>query len=1144
MSTDDSQADARGRVLDNRRRTVADYLRPRLPGAAVFRLVSAYFSIYGYELLADELDRVSAVRFLFGDPGSVEHLDPGEKEPKAFVLTERGLAPTHTLQQKHLARRCAAWVRRGSVAIRSIRTSNFLHGKLYLADAPDAAAAVVGSSNFTRRGLGGGASANLEINLASTNPKTLNALHRWFDDLWTDDSSTRDVKQQVLDALQRLGRDHPPELIYYKTLYELFQADIDARGDANQQLEDTHLHDTAVWNALYEFQKDGASSVITRLQRHNGCILADSVGLGKTYTALAVIKYYELRNQRVLVLCPKKLRQNWALYQAHTGQRHNPFLDDRFGYTLLSHTDLSRQSGFAEDVDLAAFNWSGYDLIVIDESHNFRNSEGQRYQRLIDDVIKQGVATKVLLLSATPVNTSLTDLRNQLYLMTEGREDSFRQSLGVGNIGALMAAAQREFKQWENRTPPSSGQRDKGELLERLGADFLRLLEGVSISRSRRHVEQFYPQEMQRVGQFPAHEAPVNRHPPTDLDDTLSYKELADQIGAFALSVYRPSAYLVSESRLRELDDERERRNFDQRDRERWLTAMLRTNFLKRLESSPHSLTLTLERTLKKIDDLLDRIARFQDGRAARGARADERPDDDDDDEDLIVNRTRYPYRLDELDLPRWTDDLQRDKATLTAVWERVRVITPNRDGKLQQLARDLRDKAQNPPRDQDGQPNRKLLVFTTFKDTANYLYENLHGLAAELGLATACVSGDAAQTDRGRNDYNEILSRFAPAARAHSADDGSEIDLLIATDCISEGQNLQDCDTVVNYDIHWNPVRIIQRFGRVDRIGSRSRTVRMINYWPTDDMEVYLDLRNRVLARMALADLSASGDDDPFTEDQAQLELRFRDEQLRKLRLEILDLDDLSDGVVMSDFTLDHFFAQLLRYLETNRAQLEATPTGAYALTPASPPSPPSPSQDSRLEAAVGVPASPPSPSQSSSPSPLQGEGRGEGSSPSKPTPQHPPARRAAPPGVIFFLRQRNAAADLQHKPVSPVHPFYLVYVHANGHIRHGAANARQALTIFETAAAGRAKPLPDLCDWFDRTTTQGTDMTRYDKLLRSVAAHVRQAHAREQTRNLGSGGPRDFILPKASETPGALDDFELVTWLIIAPPAAADAA
>ena len=1081
-------------ILDNQNRTVVDFLRKRLQHAESFRLVSAYFSIYGYELLAEELESVGDVRFLYGDPGSVGEVDPGEKEPKSYELTEQGLIPNHTLRQKPLARQCAAWVGSDRVAIRSVSKSNFLHGKLYLTDSPEAAAGVVGSSNFTKSGLGGGNSANLEINLATNEPHMLAELERWFDELWSKPDLTEDVKQQVLEALARIGQDHAPELIYFKTLYELFKNDIKGRRDSDQHMQDTHLYDTAVWNALYEFQKDGAKSVITRLQRHNGCILADSVGLGKTYTALAVIKYYELRNERVLVLCPKKLHQNWALYLDYMGQAHNPFQADRFGYTLLSHTDLSRYRGMAGQINLEHFNWSGYDLIVIDESHNFRNSEGSRYERLIEEVIKQGVKTKVLMLSATPVNTSLTDLRNQLYLMTEGRDAEFRESLGVGNVGSLMAVAQREFKQWESSVA-ANGRRDKAALLERLGADFLRLLEGVSISRSRRHVEKFYSQEMARVGQFPFRAAPVNDHPPTDLNGALSYKALADRIDKFTLSVYQPSEYVVSETRLRQLDVEKASRNFNQRDRERWLIAMMRTNFLKRLESSAHALTLTLGRTVEKIDDLLGRIESFENGRGSLipalsngegepNLNDDVLPDVDEDDEDLIINRGRHPYRLDELDLDRWKTDLRHDRATLTAAWERVRAVTPERDGKLRAIRQAVRDKARNPTVDQDGKVNRKLLVFTTFKDTAEYLYDNLEGVASELSMNIAMVSGDSTRAANGVNNYNAILSNFAPAARGRQVEDGTEIDLLIATDCISEGQNLQDCDTVLNYDIHWNPVRLIQRFGRIDRIGSRSRAVRMLNYWPTQDMETYLNLRNRVQARMALADLSATGDEDPFTEEHMQLELRFRDAQLERLQQEILDLEDLADGVVLSDFTLDQFFAQLLHYLEANREQLEATPNGAYAVTPFD-------------ETADGD---------------------------------------ALRPGVIFLLRQRNAATDLRQKPVSQIHPFHAVYIQADGQIRHGCANTRQVLNAFETATLRRTEPITRLCDQFDSETKHGADMRQYDKLLEAVIAHIRQSQAASQTRNLGRGGDRGFVLPKRSEVPRTGHDFELVTWLVIA--------
>ncbi len=1084
-------------ILDNRSRTVVDYLRQSLPDAEVFRLVSAYFTIYGYEALQHELSGIKDVRFLFGEPASVGDLDPGEKVPKSFDLSEKGLAPNHELQQKHLARRCAEWVENRRVKIRSISQSNFLHGKMYLTESKAKAAdgiAVVGSSNFTRSGLGCGQGANVEINLATPSEEIRTDLRHWFDDIWADTELTKDAKQDVLNALGRIGQDHAPELVYYKTLYELFREEIEARQSGERQLSDTHLYDTQVWNALYSFQKDGAKSAIARLLRHNGCILADSVGLGKTYTALAVIKFFELRNERVLVLCPKKLRENWSLYPAYTAQEHNPFGEDRFGYTLLSHTDLSRDQGKVGDIDLARFNWRNFDLVVIDESHNFRNATASRrdesgkiirlsrYERLLEEVIRQGAKTKVLMLSATPVNTSLIDLRNQVYLMTEKREDVFRDSLGIGNIGTLLGQAQKAFQAWEASTG-KNGKKDKTALLEKLGTDFFRLLGGVSISRSRRQIKKFYAEEMHRIGEFPTQQPPQNYYPPTDLKGTLSYKDVSEQIERFALSIYTPSTYVVGEEAKQRLAREKRERHFNQKDRENFLIGMMKVNFLKRLESSAHSLTQTLERTISKIDDLLDKIEHYEQKQAVPDARADILPDDDEDDDEFLINRARSPYHLRELNLPRWKRDLRKDKKTLTAAFDKVKAITPERDGKIKAIKEHLRNKAQNPTTNKDGRANRKLLVFTTFKDTAEYLYKNLSDISTGLNLNMAMVAGDATHTVIGDNNFNAILTNFAPKARGRDEGTNGEIDVLIATDCISEGQNLQDCDTVLNYDIHWNPVRIIQRFGRIDRIGSRNKSVRMLNYWPTKDMDVYLRLQGRVEARMVLADAAASGNDDPLNEsafEQAQMELNFRDQQLQQLRQEVLDLDELSDGVVMSDFTLDYFFAQLLRYLEKNKEQLEATPHGAYAVTD---------SKDSAVR-----------------------------------------------PGVIFFLRQRNSSSDMREKTASPIYPYYAVYIRTAGDIRYGCANARQVLDVFEASAVGKTEPLQKLCDRFDHDTQNGKDMASYDKLLNTVIAHISKTHRTTQIQSLAAGAPRGSKLTPASKTPRQAEDFELVTWLVIA--------
>ena len=513
---------------------------------------------------------------------------------------------------------------------------------------------------------------------------------------------------------------------------------------------------------------------------------------------------------------------------------------------------------------------------------------------------------------------------------------------------------------------------------------------------------------------------------------------------------------------------------FNQADREKFLIGMMQTNFLKRLESSAHSLSETLGRTVGKIDRLLEKIDKFEQNRNIPDAHADVLPDDDDEDEEFLINRAKNPYHLRELDCKRWKKDLLKDKETLTAAWEKVRSITPDKDGKLKAIKQHIREKAKN--------PNRKLLIFTTFKDTADYLFDNLSELAQELGLEMAMVSGDLTRTTCGQNNFNAILTNFAPWGRIHAEEISDNIDLLIATDCVSEGQNLQDCDTVLNYDIHWNPVRIIQRFGRIDRIGSKNETVKLINYWPTEDMEVYLRLQTRVASRMALADTAASGDDDPlneFTYEQAEIELNFRDAQLAQLREEVLDLDDLSDGVVLSDFTLDYFFTQLLKYLEKNRAELDATPDGAYAVTDY---------KDNPTEN-----------------------------------------------GVIFFLQQRNASTDKQQKSSSPIYPYYIVYIRNNGDIRYGCTNAKQVLDLFEASAVGKEDAIDDLCLWFDQETEYGDKMEYYDELLRTVVKHITSSHTRTQKAGLKRGGDRNFKLTKSSEAPKSTSDFELITWLVI---------
>ena len=521
------------RIRDNHDRgTVGDFLKSNIENGSSLSVVSAYFTIHAFEALKAHLWEIDGLRFLFGEPDFIKNLDARNTDSKAFKIEDEGLQLDKPLQQRPIAQECADWIK-DKVEIKSTRQSNLLHGKMYHIANNGVEKAIMGSSNFTVQGLGlGQSNNNIELNLEVEDDQDRQDLKAWFDDVWNDDERVEDVKKKVIDRLEKLGDDQAPEFIYYKTLYELFRDELETRMNNEQKLEDTHLYDTKIWDTLYAFQQDGVKSVIARLLRHNGCILADSVGLGKTYTALAVIKFFELRNDRVLVLCPKKLRENWALYPVHYSQLNNPFEEDKFGYSLLSHTDLSRYSGDADGTDLAGFNWSNFDLVVIDESHNFRNdtkperddagniTRHSRYTRLLEDVIKEGAQTKVLMLSATPVNTSLIDLRNQIYLMTEKREDAFQKSLGISNIRALLGQAQRTFKAWEDN-PDAGGGRDKSKLLNELGADFFQLLGGVSIARSRRHIENFYAEEIDRIGKFPEQLKPENHHPSTDLTGAL-----------------------------------------------------------------------------------------------------------------------------------------------------------------------------------------------------------------------------------------------------------------------------------------------------------------------------------------------------------------------------------------------------------------------------------------------------------------------------------------------------------------------------------------------------------------------------------------------------------------------------------------------
>lgn len=1090
---------------------VADFLRQKIQDGSKLSIVSAYFTIYAYDALKAHLDRIDHLDFLFGEPSYVNRLDPSKTDTKYFLISDEGLKLANQLQQKRVARECAEWIR-NKVDIKTIRQSNLMHGKMYHVANGPVEEAIMGSSNFTVCGLGMGNGANnIELNLIVDSNRDRQELKQWFHEIWDDPKMVRDVKDEVLQFLSQLYQNHAPEFIYYKTLFHIFEKYLGDTGKTEADLSRTTLLDTQIWQALFEFQKDGAKGAINKILAHNGCVLADSVGLGKTYEALAVIKYFELKNERVLVLCPKKLRDNWSVYRSNS--RLNRFLDDRFRYDVLCHTDLSRERGDSNGIDLATINWGNYDLVVIDESHNFRNNtpgrrneQGEvirrsRYQRLMDDIIQAGIRTKVLLLSATPVNNNLRDLRNQLYFITASNDKAFEQSLGIPSLQETLRQAQQHFSNWAKHP---SEKRKTGDLLARLGSDFFKLLDQLSIARSRKHVQKYYKDTIAKLGGFPERLKPVSIHSEIDTKGNfLSYDKLNDEIAGYKLSLFNPWKYVRDE--FKPLYQRSDRDPFTQEDREQFLIGMMKVNFLKRLESSVESFEITMRRTIRKIEDLEQKIRAFQarPDPSAEEAEVDLHMGDGEDDEEVTDADQvggKFKYRLEHLRLngeKGWLKDLKRDKDQLQVLYLAALNVTPESDAKLQELKRLILAKATKPTTNKHGEPNRKVLVFTAFADTAAYLYQNLAKWAHEsLGIHAALVTGGGAnQTTYGKTDFPEILTNFSPRAKERAKHPGmpqdGEIDLLIATDCISEGQNLQDCDYLVNYDIHWNPVRIIQRFGRIDRIGSASHSVQLVNFWPTEDLNKYINLKSRVEARMALVDIAATLEDNLLKkediEDLIQENLRYRDRQLIRLKEEVLDIEDLDDNVSLTEFTLDDFRMDLLRYLEANREALQAAPFGLYTVVP--------------------------------------------------PHPEY----KAIQPGVIFCLKQPapGEASTLNPQPstsastVNPLQPYFLVYILADGNVRLTFAQPKQVLDVYRLLCVEKSVPYHELCNLFDAETANGSNMAPYDLLLDRAVASIVSTFRKRLAGGLQSS--RGFVIPDQKDQASDTTDFELVTWLIV---------
>jgi len=1103
--------------------TVGQFLKEKIKDNSDLSIVSAFFTIYAYDALKSELEKINRLRFLYGDPSFTESVDPTKGSKKIFKIEDEDIELKNVLVQRRIARECADWIRR-KTEIRSVNKANFLHGKMYHINNNGLEDAIVGSSNFTTRGLGLSVLKNIELNLEVDSRRDRQDLKNWFDILWNNQDLVKDVKDEVLQYLNELYKDYDPEFIYYKTLYHLFERFIDEQASSDLLTEGGTIAETEIWETLFDFQKDAVKSAINKINTHNGCIIADSVGLGKTYEALAIIKYFELKNFRVLVVCPKKLKDNWTVFQAHKNNPLNPFPKDRFSYNVLFHSDLSRNKGIsvADSLDLSPgrFTWGAYDLVVIDESHNFRNDtkgkKGEdgtpitisRYERMLKDIIGKGVKTKVLLLSATPVNTNLKDLRNQIRFITDDHDKAFAQSLQIKSVSETLKLAQTQFTNWAKQKQRESV--SSKELLDKLDSSLFKLLDELTISRSRKHIKKYYGYEMDKIGLFPERAKPMPVYSEIDLKERfLSYDRLKDEIEKYELSLFKPSTYVQEEFKSYYAEKAKTFgiKGFLQEDREKYLIGMMKVNFLKRLESSVESFEITMLRCVNKIEDLEKKIKDYQNKKVQDPDFdvEDSRLEGEEDEElnEIFTVGKKLKYELKHLKLDEWLVALKKDKEQLSLLYNSAQAVTPENDAKLQNLKNIISEKISSPGVDREGKQNKKVLIFTAFSDTASYLYENISGWAdTTLGVHSALVTGGNGGNKttlqpkgfHNLTEFNHLLTNFSPRAKGREKlgkemPQDEEIDILIATDCISEGQNRQDCHFLINYDIHWNPVRVIQRFGRIDRIGTKNMIIYLVNFWPTKDLDKYINLKYRVEARMALVDVTATNEDNVLNPDEIKdlvtTELRYRDKQLLRMKDEILEMDDLNENIPsLSEFTLDDFRIDLVNYLLANKEKLESTPFGIYAVTGHE----------------------------------IETKNISE------------KAKEIIQPGVIFCLRQKQGATSVEK--VNPLQPYFLAYVRNNGDVRFSFTQPKQILELYRLLCSNRNDVIEELCRIFNNETSNGKNMEAYSTLLQKTVTNISKLlNKRNEAQLEGRGG----MLLNTGELPHDDTDFELITWLII---------
>lgn len=1071
-------------MLDNVSRTVKDDLAVTITKGDKLSIAAGYFSIYAYQALKKQLDGISELRFIFTSPTFLQEKSPKSKREfyiprldreRSLYGTEFEVKLRNELTQKAIARECADWIRK-KVQFRSNLTSGNISGFMNIVGAESTT--YIPLNGFTTSDIGCERGNNI-INPVNKMFAPLSGEYvRMFDQIWNDKALMQDVTEQVVDSISSAYNENSPEFIYFVAIYNIFNEFLEDISEDVLPNEATGFKDSKIWNMLYTFQKDAMLAIINKLETFNGCILADSVGLGKTFTALAVIKYYENRNRSVLVLCPKKLSDNWNTFKDN--YVNNPIASDRLRYDVLYHTDLSRDRGKSNGLDLNRLNWGNYDLVVIDESHNFRNGgdvygedrRENRYLRLMNRVIRTGVKTKVLMLSATPVNNHFADLRHQLELAYEGNPILINERLGTRHtIDEIFRNAQKAFNQWNKQEKDA---RTTDSLLKFLDFDFFEVLDSVTIARSRKHLEKYY--DMNEIGSFPERLKPISQRPRlTDLESAINYAEIYDQLMQLNLSVYIPTDFIFPSQLTKYVDISR---NINRSGREMGIRRLMSINLMKRLESSVEAFRLTVGRVKKLVDDTIADIDAYAIGGASVINGKELVGDDgdfDDDDRNTEFFSTEYSIKIDlaDMDYKTWRDRLSEDAETLAMLEMFMDDITPEHDTKLQTLFGLIDNKMNNPIND----GNHKVLIFSAFSDTVEYLYKHVSAFVkSRFGLDSAMITGsvEGKTTIAGqRASMNEVLTLFSPISKDKNLlmpNNRNDISVLIATDCISEGQNLQDCDYCINYDIHWNPVRIIQRFGRIDRIGSRNAVIQLVSFWPDVDLDEYLSLKGRVESRMRISVMTATGDDDLINAEEKG-DLEYRKAQLKRLQEEVVDIEDMQSGISIMDLGLNEFRLDLLEYVKQN-GDMDTVPFGLHAVVSAS---------------------------------------------------------EDCPPGVVFVLKNRNNSVniDMQNR----LHPFYLVYVGTDGKVVCDHLSPKELLDKIRSLCKGNDTPMMEVCREFNAETRDGRDMRSVSSNLTDAINSIINLKEESDIDSLFNPGGTSALKVNIR----GLDDFELICFLVV---------